>query len=711
MTFELKPVQSMAQVLLWRTPAPAPVRPSPRVALPYEKGFTRVVCFITGVKLGFSKLRRRANPLGKLEELLTQNSSPRAVKAMLLTRVDARAIQGVLTRLAQEKRADLAFQVLVLLAGDGVLDSSNYTTGISACARATEWQRGCLLFQQMSQYGVQKDVVNFNATMSALEKGSQTLSALELFERIPSSQLLPNLVSFNLAISLYQKADQWPSALSAFHSIPSAKLKPDVISMNTAINACDKGGQWQIALSIFQAMPSAAVRPDARTVQGILTRLVQEQRADLAFQTLVLLAEDDILDSSNYNTGISACARVTDWQLGCLLFQQMSQYSVQRDVISFNATMSALEKGGQTLNALQLFEAIPSSQLSPDLISFNSAISLYQRADQWQCALSVFYDIPSVNLSPDVVTVNSMMVACEKGEQWQIAFSIFEAMPAAEVKPDGVTFTSMMTLLGTLDQWQASLRFFDTMPKSSIEQNAYAFSTVISILGRSEQWHHALRVFSEMPAASVQPNVVTYSAVMSAHEVSGQWTECLRVFEAMLIEEIEPDLVSFSTALNTCARAAQRNQAWDLLEAMPTARVQADDASLHILAEMERSNWQRLQELFQEIDLNVTVQAYGQARHWQQAIYLLEEMPEVKASGLSAAIHVCEDWRLALQLASRFWEHLNAACVNATMASLGRSSQWALALDLYVAMTQRRLQPDKDSFGIIVSTMVQAGDG
>ena len=50
----------------------------------------------------------------------------------------------------------------------------------------------------------------------------------------------------------------------------------------------------------------------------------------------------------------------------------MPKAQIQQDVISYNAAVSACEKGGQWQEALALFEGMSSVQLQPNLISFNA---------------------------------------------------------------------------------------------------------------------------------------------------------------------------------------------------------------------------------------------------------------------------------------------------------------------------------------------------
>ncbi len=57
--------------------------------------------------------------------------------------------------------------------------------------------------------------------------------------------------------------------------------------------------------------------------------------------------------------------------------------------------------------------------LTPDVITYNAAISACDKGRQWQEALRLVYEMLAKGLTPDVITYNAAIFACEKGSQWQ----------------------------------------------------------------------------------------------------------------------------------------------------------------------------------------------------------------------------------------------------------------------------------------------------
>lgn len=104
-----------------------------------------------------------------------------------------------------------------------------------------------------------------------------------------------------------------------------------------------------------------------------------------------------------------------------MLLDAMGTMTVGRNLFSYSAGISALEKGGQWQRALELFEFIPDANTSPKVIIYNAAITACEKGGQWQRALELFAFIPNANLSPNVVSFNAAITACETDGQMAVS--------------------------------------------------------------------------------------------------------------------------------------------------------------------------------------------------------------------------------------------------------------------------------------------------
>ncbi|CAK0810435.1 unnamed protein product, partial [Prorocentrum cordatum] len=111
-----------------------------------------------------------------------------------------------------------------------------------------------------------------------------------------------------------------------------AKLEPDVISYNAGISACGKGEQWQRALVLLSEMWEAMVETN---VIKWLQRWDQRVRDGRAVAAGAGAAEQDaggeVGAQLSYNAGISACEKGEQWQRALVLLGEMRGGKLEPD--------------------------------------------------------------------------------------------------------------------------------------------------------------------------------------------------------------------------------------------------------------------------------------------------------------------------------------------------------------------------------------------
>ncbi|CAK0841671.1 unnamed protein product [Prorocentrum cordatum] len=107
--------------------------------------------------------------------------------------------------------------------------------------------------------------------------------------------------------------------------------------------------------------------------------------------------------------------------------------------ISYNAGISACEKGEQWQRALALLSEMWEAKLEPDVIfSYSAGISACAKGEQWHRALALLSEKWEAKLELDV-SYSAGISACEKGEQWQWALALLSEMWVAKLEPDSAT--------------------------------------------------------------------------------------------------------------------------------------------------------------------------------------------------------------------------------------------------------------------------------
>lgn len=114
-----------------------------------------------------------------------------------------------------------------------------------------------------------------------------------------------------------------------------------------------------------------------------------------------------------YNSAISCCAKGTNWQAACEVFQCLVAADLQPDTISFSSASTACERASLWPLALGFLQQMLSKRMArPDVIAISGAMSACEKAGRWQIALYLLSNMEEYSVSPDVVSFGSAICAC-----------------------------------------------------------------------------------------------------------------------------------------------------------------------------------------------------------------------------------------------------------------------------------------------------------
>ena len=124
-----------------------------------------------------------------------------------------------------------------------------YSTAISACEKAYQWQAAMSLLFNTLLAKMKMDLIAYSATISACEKCQQWQYALLLFHEIKAASHV-DLITYNSVISACENAGKWQEALELLFEAEDISLKTTTMTYNVAISACEKAHMWEAQLEL-----------------------------------------------------------------------------------------------------------------------------------------------------------------------------------------------------------------------------------------------------------------------------------------------------------------------------------------------------------------------------------------------------------------------------------------------------------------------------
>jgi pentatricopeptide repeat protein len=93
--------------------------------------------------------------------------------------------------------------------------------------------RQCLEFlDEMTEMGIQKNVIIFGAAMSCMEKCSRADIGFQLMKRMKEEGIVPNVHIYNSAISACARSNLWEKGYELYQEMETVGVKRDVVTYN-----------------------------------------------------------------------------------------------------------------------------------------------------------------------------------------------------------------------------------------------------------------------------------------------------------------------------------------------------------------------------------------------------------------------------------------------------------------------------------------------
>ncbi|CAL1166384.1 unnamed protein product [Cladocopium goreaui] len=495
---------------------------------------------------------------------------------------------------------------------------------IQVCGSNTHWQRGTFLFsslastdlaccnaglagdwrhvlqslQRMEALHVETDVVTQGASVRSFEetRWQKAILLLQhlLLPRHPSD--MRSYPSPSSTVAFLEKVGPhgWPLALKLLRGLrcmrddggvlPKVSKSPDAWRFTMALLPSD-------VVSSTAAM--ACVSPAAWSIAGAV--LLQMQRAEL---------EANIV---TFNTVISTC---TSWRMSCHMLSSLKQ--VQPSISTFSSIVKTCHDGYHAWSmALHLLQSVLNREVEPNSITFNAALSACEKGGQWKATVDLLRTYRWHSLEADSITYNATIAACS---EWPLSLHFF-AQPGRSSTRLNLTIASFAQGTRT---WPWALRM---VSRYSEYMDSFTSPTFISLLSATA-WSNALRHMQwtqeqrthiqtnallnaavsavdpwpcavELVAAVAQPTeILSWNACLNSCSRCSQWLPAIHLARNLMEKSIESTLVTQTSLVEACRRAP-----WQLAVTLHSTDCAAVSALVPQLASRPRALRQHLARL------------------------------------------------------------------------------------------------------------------
>ncbi|KAJ7560384.1 hypothetical protein O6H91_04G126900 [Diphasiastrum complanatum] len=468
-------------------------------------------------------------------------------------------------------------------------DWDTFARLIKECGKTKALPEGILVHQHILRNTSKPQRFIQNLLVQMYGRCGDLKQARALFDRIDPR----NAYSWTVMIGAYAQHGFDKQALQLFHQMRCEGVKPDKITLLAALNAC--------------------ANPSALAEGKMIHDLIVKDGFNL-----------DIVVGNMLVKMYSKCGSIDDSRK---IFDTLSK----RDMVSWNAMISAYAKLGQRKQALLIFEQMKQEGLKPNKITYISLLSAYSSPTDLAEGKLVHLQIIENLFEEDVVVGTALVNMYGKCGSLEDARRMFEKMPVRNV----ISWNCMISAYFQNGNGKGAIQLYDLMQQQHITPDRVTVLNMLDVYGQSGNLRDACKIFNQLP----QREVSLWNALIGLHTQHGRWREALQLFRKMQHDGVEPDKITFVNVLSACSNLSDLDQAKQIHALVADAGLESnvivgtaivnmygkcrglDDAlnAFNILPHRDIVAW------------NAMIAAYAHAGHGREALHFFHHM---KSAGL-----------------------------------------------------------------------------
>ena len=113
--------------------------------------------------------------------------------------------------------------------------------------------------------------------------------------------------------------------------------------------------------------------------------------------------------------------------------------------------------------AFGLLRTMAGAKVEANNSSYNAAISAYEKGKEWQLAFGLLSTMAGVPMEAKTISYTAAIRACEKGQEWQLAFGLPSTMARAKRKAETSSYIATISACVKGQEWQLALGSLNTL--------------------------------------------------------------------------------------------------------------------------------------------------------------------------------------------------------------------------------------------------------
>ncbi|XAR68037.1 hypothetical protein NMG60_11003028 [Bertholletia excelsa] len=441
-------------------------------------------------------------------------------------------------------------------------DVAEYNVMMKAYGKGKLFDKAFLLFKDMKHHGTWPDECTYNSLIQMLAGGDLVDQARELLTEMQEVGYKPPCQTFSAVIASYVRTRRLTEAVDVYQELERMGVKANEVVYGCLINGFVEAGTVDEAFHYFRIMEENGIQAN----QVVLTSMIKAygklgslEGAKLLYEKMKnLQGGPDIVASNSMLNLYSDLGMVSEAKS---IFDTLKEKG-WADGVTY-ATMIYLYKNmGMLDEAIGVAEEMEQFGLLRDCISFNKVMACYATKGQLVECGRLLHKLLCQKLLPDVGTFKVLFIVLKKGGVPSEAVAQLESC-YQQGKPFArqAVITCVFSIVGLHALAHESCEVF-LKAKSGL--HSFAYNVAIYAYGTSGEIDKALSVFMQMQDEGLGPDMVTYINLVRCYGEARMLEGVKRIYSQLKYGEIEPNESLFKAVIDAY-KNANRHELADLV--------------------------------------------------------------------------------------------------------------------------------------------------
>lgn len=451
-------------------------------------------------------------------------------------------------------------------------DTGAFNAALNACANACLVDKAIEIFNGLSKFGLQPDVLTFNIMIKLYAMSNHKQKLSEVLLEMENAGVKPCLSTMHSLVAAFIGLDELDRAVMLVEALREGKenisriLTGDMSQLNastTSMGTADSSsidtppvlGEHTEGSSSVKVPSFPKFKPDTRMYTIMMKGYMQKGRINEVKQLLVAMqSQDDACTLPNevtYTTVITTCVRLGLLDEARSFLREMVTHKVPANVVTYNVLFKGYCEALQVTKGRLLLEDMRKAGVQPDVVSFNTLIDGYINIGDNASALAMYTQMREAGIAPSKQSYTNLIKACGKNAQPNLAEKIFQEMEEdRRVKADTI-----------------------------------AWNALIDSYSKAGHTEGAKRAFQRMKYSGQVPTVATYGSLVKGFALRGKAGEALVLWKEIQerlelkgdnVVPLKPDAGLLDGLVDICVRAGFFMKALEIVACMEKHQIPAD---------------------------------------------------------------------------------------------------------------------------------------